>query len=426
MSGAFDCASEGTTLELTVTGNAFGPYPGTFTQDVTARVWHGVVESFEAQFEITSGDTTVEGQATLRPGSPADGQCGMPDPDEDGIVFSAGGAGSGHEDLHLDYTATITSPAGTANDQGVAAAGLLLYCWSGPADVSMTNCDPASSILRFIGADVPEVPRVAEGQEGSASTASEPTEEYPIATSISNPAGGVVTIAEYPSPGDVSGYQFLGGRIELHAEFEGTVEEPIEITFIVHSSLLFDEDGAALEPDEVTVLRDGEPATDCTGDGPIAVPDPCVYSRTLDAAGNLTLRVLTVHASLWSVVVLPPVDEWVFTGFERPVDNDGVLNVLKAGQTVPLKWRLTDTVGAPILGLTEVSIKVSPLACPAGTPSDVLEEPASGTSGLKDLGNGYYQYNWKTKPAYAKSCRTLTLELGDGPSEHTALFQFNK
>ncbi|HSK52962.1 MAG TPA: hypothetical protein VLA44_09415, partial [Clostridia bacterium] len=31
-----------------------------------------------------------------------------------------------------------------------------------------------------------------------------------------------------------------------------------------------------------------------------------------------------------------------FTGFFRPVDNDGVLNVVKAGQAIPLKWRLVD------------------------------------------------------------------------------------
>jgi hypothetical protein len=114
-----------------------------------------------------------------------------------------------------------------------------------------------------------------------------------------------------------------------------------------------------------------------------------------------------------------------FDGFYAPVDNGSVLNVVKAGQAVPLKWRLTDANGNPILSGVSASVSVASLSCSAGSTVDLLEEVASGSSGLQNLGDGYYQFNWKTPTSYASSCKTMSLNLGDG-SPHTALFQFKK
>lgn len=50
---------------------------------------------------------------------------------------------------------------------------------------------------------------------------------------------------------------------------------------------------------------------------------------------------------------------------------------------------------------------------------------AAGVSGLQNLGNGYYQFNWATPKSYANSCKTLHLALGDG-ADHTAQFKFTK
>jgi azurin len=67
------------------------------------------------------------------------------------------------------------------------------------------------------------------------------------------------------------------------------------------------------------------------------------------------------------------------------------------------------------------------LACPLGTRPAQIEEYTAGTSGLLVQGNGNYQFNWKTLKTYAKSCKTLKLDLGEGPGmERTALFQFTK
>jgi hypothetical protein len=114
-----------------------------------------------------------------------------------------------------------------------------------------------------------------------------------------------------------------------------------------------------------------------------------------------------------------------FGGFFSPVDNLPAMNVAKAGQTIPLKWRLTDANGAPILNLASVTIRVTSLSCSVGATADLVEEYASGASGLQNLGDGYYQFNWKTPTSYANSCKTLNLEVGDGVLR-TAQFQFKK
>jgi hypothetical protein len=117
-----------------------------------------------------------------------------------------------------------------------------------------------------------------------------------------------------------------------------------------------------------------------------------------------------------------------FTGFASPVDNNNVLNTAKAGQAIPLKWRLTDASGNPVTNLlsTDVKVTATSLSCSLGTTIDLLEEYATGSSGLQNLGNGYYQFNWSTPKSYASSCKTMTLSLGEGTTTHTALFQFTR
>jgi hypothetical protein len=118
---------------------------------------------------------------------------------------------------------------------------------------------------------------------------------------------------------------------------------------------------------------------------------------------------------------------YTFVGFSQPVDNNGTVNAVKAGQAIPLKWRLLDFSGNPVLNLTSATVNVQDLNCSLGTTADLLEEVAAGASGLQNLGNGYYQLNWKSPVSYAKSCKTMTLNLGEGPSAvHAALFTFTK
>jgi hypothetical protein len=138
-------------------------------------------------------------------------------------------------------------------------------------------------------------------------------------------------------------------------------------------------------------------------------------SDAADNAGNTASASVTYHII------------YSFEGFLSPVVNPPALNVANAGQTIPLKWRITDANGNPVLNLENVNVSVVSLSCPAGATTDQVEEFASGNSGLQNLGDGYYQFNWKTPKNYAKSCKTLKLDLDEGSGmERIALFQFNK
>jgi hypothetical protein len=179
-------------------------------------------------------------------------------------------------------------------------------------------------------------------------------------------------------------------------------------------------------------------------------PTPCPVGRYQDQAGQSSCIPAPIGYYVSAVAAVaatscPPgtttlaegatsdgfcvADAYRFTGFSAPVDNDGVLNQVKAGQTVPLKWRLTTTDGLPVtdLDLADVRVTVSGLSCSTGVSVDALEEYTAGSSGLQNLGDGYYQWNWKTPRTYAGSCKTMKLSLGEvGDATHDALFRFTK
>jgi hypothetical protein len=117
---------------------------------------------------------------------------------------------------------------------------------------------------------------------------------------------------------------------------------------------------------------------------------------------------------------------YAFEGFFSPIENLPVVNQAKAGQAVPVKWRITDRDGLPIsdpasfINITSYNVNCASFE---GDPTNYVEEVAAGSSGLQYLGNGWWQFNWKTSKAYKGQCRVMKLTLDD-KSEHTASFSF--
>lgn len=166
-----------------------------------------------------------------------------------------------------------------------------------------------------------------------------------------------------------------------------------------------------------TMLRSGESMT-CTGDA-VALAGQHVHMGSVSASPFVPGSVVTASDPAYYTAT------FVFTGFFPPVENNGVLNVARAGQTIPLKWRITAADGSPVSNLTDVTVTAVSLACSVGTTTDLTDEYAAGASGLQNLGDGYYQWNWKSPASYANSCKTLLVDIGEGPGfEHTADFQF--
>ena len=94
-----------------------------------------------------------------------------------------------------------------------------------------------------------------------------------------------------------------------------------------------------------------------------------------------------------------------WSGFEGPVDDAPVVNVSKAGASVPVQFSLGGDRGLDVL------VPGSPASnrhgCEAGGTVDALENTASaGQTGLTyDAATGRYTYVWKTQKSWTGQCR---------------------
>ena len=109
----------------------------------------------------------------------------------------------------------------------------------------------------------------------------------------------------------------------------------------------------------------------------------------------------------------------VFT-FGPPVDV-AATNVAKAGRTIAVKWRV-EFYGEPVSDPGHFVSVTSQTSQGAPTYDDQIET-YSGNSGLQYLGDGWWQYNWKTPKSYAGQTFVMVLTLADG-STYTAYFDF--
>jgi hypothetical protein len=116
------------------------------------------------------------------------------------------------------------------------------------------------------------------------------------------------------------------------------------------------------------------------------------------------------------------IESCAFNGFDNPVDNAPVVNVVKAGAAVPVKFGFCQS------GSLAIFVSGSPgsvsHACGTQATDDIELTVAVSTSGLTfDAATGRYQYNWKTDKAWTGQCRTLTLRFTNGATR-TAEFRF--
>lgn len=113
---------------------------------------------------------------------------------------------------------------------------------------------------------------------------------------------------------------------------------------------------------------------------------------------------------------------YTWDGFFQPVDNLPVLNQVKAGSAVPVKFSLGGDMGLDIF-MPGYPASV-PVACEAGGVIAPIEQtvPAGGSSLAYDPVSGQYNYVWKTEKGWSGSCRMLIVALRDGTT-HYALFK---
>jgi hypothetical protein len=287
--------------------------------------------------------------------------------------------------------------------------------WSAPIEtqIEVVAADPPTPSGESSSGTVSQGGSVTTDPTGDGASAADPVE-----ATVTSPVGGPITITEGPPSGSPpAGYEFVGTsqEIEITADDAASFQDPLVFDF------LLDDPGPNWA--DIKLLRDGvEVPEPCTGPAGQAVPDPCIALREL-LAGDLHLRVLSTHASLWNFAIAAGPD-FHFTGFFQPIDNLPVVNKAKAGQTIAVKWRVTDGEG---IGISDpasfVSLTSGSTSCSPSDPIDAIETYV-GSSGLQYLGDGNWQFNWKTPKSYAGQCRVMRLNLADGDTTRIAEFQF--
>lgn len=163
-----------------------------------------------------------------------------------------------------------------------------------------------------------------------------------------------------------------------------------------------------------TDAQDGDLEATPDNQGPFPVGETVVTWSAMDTAGN-------TGTDNQLVTVIEP---YPFMGFLPPISNPPAVNRAKAGQSIPVKFKIPQAEGFERDLDTVSNLMLSEASCndmePDGS-SEYLDLDAS--PGLKfSRKSGRYNYRWQTDRSL-EGCYVLSLTLDDG-SVHQAYFNF--
>ena len=124
------------------------------------------------------------------------------------------------------------------------------------------------------------------------------------------------------------------------------------------------------------------------------------FAGDLNHTGSTDSKTFTINA-------------WTLKGFYQPVDMFGVLNIVKAGSTVPLKFNIY-VGGTEKTATSDVkSFAVKQIVCSTSAVVDDIELTTTGGTSLRyDTTGGQFVQNWQT-PKAAGSCYQVTMTTQD-------------
>jgi len=265
-------------------------------------------------------------------------------------------------DVPADITAEATSPAGA---EVTFTAPTAIDAVDGTRDV---NCQPASGSMFALGDTTVTCSATDESGNDSSATF-------------------LVTV-EDTTPPTISGYENISA---FATSGSGNVVTYPNIT--------------------ASDLVDGSVPVTCTPpSGSIFLGTKTVECTATDAHNNTATITFTV-----SVL-------YNWAGFFQPVDNYPVMNVVKAGSAVPIKFNLGGNLGLNIFSAGYP--RAMAIVGDSLSESDISETVTPGGSSLTydGLANQYI-YVWKTEKSWAGTSKQLQLKLADGTT-HVANFKF--
>jgi hypothetical protein len=164
-------------------------------------------------------------------------------------------------------------------------------------------------------------------------------------------------------------------------------------------------------------------APTCTADDTTSGPDGCTVTGYDTSVGTHTLTATAkdkagnVGTSAESYTVAA----WHTGGFSQPVDMNGVVNTVKNGSTVPVKFQVF-AGAAKVTDPANVAFSAAKVTCATGVTEDAIEVTTTGGTSLRyDATAGQFVYNWAT-PKTAGLCYALTMTTADGTATK-ALFK---
>ncbi len=267
-------------------------------------------------------------------------------------------------------------------------------------------------------------PRTAScsGASGSSTVAEEAAAGGTVSTgtaAVTTPTPGAVYITTSPTTGPPpAGLVLIDQQYDItfipaDPENVPTAANPLRLVFDVETTE---------SAESITVFKDGVPVPACTDvQSSAAAPDPCVLSR-VDQSGGVEITVLSSTASVWTFAV-PETPLFDFAGFFAPVNNLPLVNTVKAGRAIPVKFSLDGDQGLDIFA--DGYPKSRAIACDSHALLDEIEttiDTAGGSTLTYDSGSDRYHFVWKTQKNW-DGCRQLLLKFTDGTT-HAANFQF--
>ncbi|MBI3249188.1 MAG: DUF4215 domain-containing protein [Deltaproteobacteria bacterium] len=207
----------------------------------------------------------------------------------------------------------------------------------------------------------------------------------PLETAVTSPTGGAITITRQtttdPAP---PGFLLFDQQIVLSIPPSLPPNPPIMLVFTLDPVL-----GAGVTSGAVPIFKNGVLVPDCTGGPGVAMPDPCVVSRTLLANGeDLEVKVLTSTGSAWTfgLELCQPAPR---SGcFQSTVPGKSVLKIVNLGSQHPENkldwtWSYGEAVAPGSLGDPTVREGYAVCSYNAGVLVSATGAPAGGTCGSK-------------------------------------------
>lgn len=179
-------------------------------------------------------------------------------------------------------------------------------------------------------------------------------------------------------------------------------------------------------PTETLLPLPGSPALDAIDPGQLGCPTatPTAGDLATDQRGVIRPQGPKCDIGAVEVEVEPEPVVYTVSPFGKPVTNEPGTTRLTAGDTLPLRFSVTDDAGERITDLTGADVTLSVRLTQCGGSTPVVDLSFAAGSALWLRADGSYQVDFKTQKSWAGLCGTVTVSTSND-GERTANLQFS-